>query len=379
MLVINRIVNWFFYSFKFLFSNRQPHALADYLFNNKGVGTLKKCTTLVFFKMILLLAMGTSLANAANEVYTLNGHSSTICSLDYRKDGEYIASSSGDNTIRLWDISTGTCVNTFNKDHEGAGSYSEWISSAAYSPDGRIIASASCHGVVQLWDASAGECVKEVRNRLHSAYSLCYSPSGQYIAVASIPYGPTMHVWDITTEGLRYMHYYKGVNSIHYSPDEKYIASGGSDNNIKLWDATTGECVKTLEEHTHPVSSISYNSDGSQIVSGSRDKTIKIWSTSTGNCLHTIKDGENRILSVECSPSDQFIASGGYDGVKIWDASTGSHITTLAGHSKYIPAVTYSPCGNLIASGSADTTIKIWRTATIPVKSARSRVANNEE
>ena len=67
------------------------------------------------------------------------------------------------------------------------------------------------------------------------------------------------------------------VNSVAYSTDGTKIISGSSDHTIKIWDANTGECLKTLEGHSSYVNSVAYSPDGTKIVSGSEDNTVKIW------------------------------------------------------------------------------------------------------
>ncbi|MBO5839244.1 MAG: hypothetical protein J6R06_06200, partial [Bacteroidales bacterium] len=89
---------------------------------------------------------------------------------------------------------------------------------------------------------------------------------------------------------------------------------------IKIWDANTGQCLKTLEGHSGWVLSVAYSPDSTKIISGfSVDETIKIWDANTGECLKT-----------------------------------------LEGHSDWVRSVAYSPDGTKIISGSGDTTIKIW-------------------
>jgi WD40 repeat protein len=46
---------------------------------------------------------------------------------------------------------------------------------------------------------------------------------------------------------------------------------------IKIWDANTGECLKTLDGHSGWVRSVAFSPDGTKIISGSFDDTIKIW------------------------------------------------------------------------------------------------------
>ena len=67
------------------------------------------------------------------------------------------------------------------------------------------------------------------------------------------------------------------VLSVAYSPDGTKIISGSGDETVKIWDANTGQCLKTLEGHSDDVESVAYSPDGTKIISGSLDNTIKIW------------------------------------------------------------------------------------------------------
>ncbi|MEH2189636.1 MAG: ribosome assembly protein 4, partial [Nostoc sp.] len=72
------------------------------------------------------------------------------------------------------------------------------------------------------------------------------------------------------------------VYSVGFSPDGKTLASGSSDNTIKLWDVSTGKAIKTLTGHSSRVYSVGFSPDGKTLASGSSDNTIKLWDVSTG-------------------------------------------------------------------------------------------------
>ncbi|RYH07702.1 WD40 repeat domain-containing protein, partial [archaeon] len=100
------------------------------------------------------------------------------------------------------------------------------------------------------------------------------------------------------------------VTSVCISPDGSRIVSGSWDKTIKIWDASSGECVQTLRGHDNRVTSVCISPDGSRIVSGSWDETIKIWDASSGECVQTLRGHDNRVTSVCISPDGSRIVSG---------------------------------------------------------------------
>ena len=150
------------------------------------------------------------------------------------------------------------------------------------------------------------------------------------------------------------------VQSVSFSPDGTTIASGGSDNTIRLWDAETGAPKRTLTGHTSWVDSVSFSPDSTTIASGSSDNTIRLWDAETGAPKHTLT-GTGGVQIVSFSPDGTTIASGSrQDTVRLWDAETGAPKRTLTGHTGWVDSVSFSPDGTTIASGSRDKTIRLW-------------------
>jgi WD40 repeat protein len=155
------------------------------------------------------------------------------------------------------------------------------------------------------------------------------------------------------------------VNSVAFSPDGTTALSASADGTLKIWDLTTGQCLKTIEGHDSGINSVAYNHDGRTVLSGSWDNTLKLWDISTGQCLKTLLGHDYGVISVAFSPDGKAALSGSADNtLKLWDIATGKCIKTFTGHTAYVTSVAFSPDGKTVLSGSGDKTLKLWDIAT---------------
>jgi len=123
------------------------------------------------------------------------------------------------------------------------------------------------------------------------------------------------------------------INDIAYSPDEDLIAVGTSIG-LELHKAETLELIGFLVGHTGSVLSVAFSPDGETLASGSSDNTIKLWDVSSGVLLRTLTGHTGNVLSVAFSPDGKTLASGSSDDtIKLWDESRGALIRTLTGHT----------------------------------------------
>ena len=118
------------------------------------------------------------------------------------------------------------------------------------------------------------------------------------------------------------------AHKLKLNPQKPQIAIA-QENNIVVYNTTTGEILNTLEGHLDLVNEIEWNNRGTQLASSSNDRTIKIWDTDTGTCLKTLTEHTSKIYNVCWNPQGTKLALTTRDGkIKIWDLITGSSIET---------------------------------------------------
>uniref|UniRef100_A0AAR2IUW5 Notchless protein homolog 1 n=1 Tax=Pygocentrus nattereri TaxID=42514 RepID=A0AAR2IUW5_PYGNA len=293
---------------------------------------------------------------------SLQGHTEAVISVAFSPTGKYLASGSGDTTVRFWDLTTET-------PHHTARGHTNWVLSIAWSPDGKKLASGCKNSQILLWDPVTGQqIVKSLTGHTKWITWLCWEP-------------------------------------LHLNPECRYLASSSKDCSIRIWDTVLGRCDKILTGHTQSVTCVKWGGDG-LLYTSSQDRTIKVWrakdvrqkgsslcgSKSAKSNIYFYGEGAERLVSgsddftlflwnpaeekkpvarltghqalvneVLFSPDTRLVASASFDkSIKIWDGKTGKYLTSLRGHVGAVYQVAWSADSRLLVSGSSDSTLKVW-------------------
>ncbi|CCA75279.1 related to WD40-repeat protein (notchless protein) [Serendipita indica DSM 11827] len=291
---------------------------------------------------------------------TLRGFKYSVAALAFSPDGSHIASDTGGNAIRLWDIESGQPLGEPLQGHKGP------ISAVTFSPDGSRIGSASDDQTIRLWDAFSGQPLgRPLRGHKRWVNDLAFSPDGSRMVSASGDM--TIRLWDADTGqpiGKPLEGHKDSVSAVEFSPDGSIIISGSWDKTIRLWDAATGQPLgEPIRGHEERINDVAISPDASKIVSGSDDKTIRLWDAETGQPLGEPLLGHNGVVTaVAFSPDGlRIVSASSGSTLELWDVGTSQQLgEPLRGHDSWINAVAFSPDGTRIVSASDDETIRLW-------------------
>lgn len=157
---------------------------------------------------------------------------------------------------------------------------------------------------------------------------------------------------------LMYKGHTNAVYAVKWSPNGRYLASGGNDGSVQVWDAFNGTCLCTYQEPSSNVQAIAWSPDSTYLVSGYDNKTLHIWDALQGTLILKYQGHTDEISSVSWSKSHpHLIASGSYgydETVQVWDARNG--VMLFQQTLPYdIEDVAWSPDGSMVACAGLNT------------------------
>ncbi len=191
--------------------------------------------------------------------------------------------------------------------------------------------------------------------------SCAFSSDDRHVISASSD--KTLRLWDAQSgEFLRsFTGHTSFVTSCAFSSDDRYVISTSDDETLRLWDAQSGECLRTFNGHTNMVLSCAFSSDDRQVISASDDGTLRLWDALSGECLRTLNGHTSGVTSCAFSSDDRDVISASDDGtLRLWDSQSGECLRTFNGHTSGVTSCAISSDDRHVISASYDNTMRLW-------------------
>ncbi len=162
--------------------------------------------------------------------------------------------------------------------------------------------------------------------------------------------------------GTRKFRHGSRITCAAFSPDDRFLAAGGGNDPVRLWDVATGNEVRQIPAKW--VNAMLFSPRGTFLVTANTFNSIALWDTTTGRQLVELKGHETAIHTMILSPDATMMATGDRAGtIIIWELFlTARELTRLEGHSGEINALAFSPDSSKLVSASNDGTIRHWDT-----------------
>lgn len=148
------------------------------------------------------------------------------------------------------------------------------------------------------------------------------------------------------------------VNGVTYSLNGALLASGSEDGKVILWNAASGEIIRTLEAHSASVNAVAFSPDNTQLATGSADKTVALWKVETGEKLFTLEQHTKAINCLAFSPDGSVVVAAAQDNsLSVWNTQTGEQVDFMAASISQnletgFTSLVFSSDGRLLYSGS---------------------------
>ena len=199
--------------------------------------------------------------------------------------------------------------------------HSHGITAVAWEPGGRRLATGSIDQSVKIWDATTGRDELTLRGHVESVTSLAWTPDGRLASGGS---NGSVRIWSSIRdqESSVLPGHTPRATSVAWSPDGRRLASGGDDGVIRVRDHAAGREVLTLEAHEGPVwtqygliRALAWSPDGRRLASGALDGTARVWEADSGREVFAFPADHGPVWSLAWSPDGTHLAAGSKDGI----------------------------------------------------------------
>ncbi|XP_014211311.1 fizzy-related protein homolog [Copidosoma floridanum] len=239
------------------------------------------------------------------------------------------------------------------------------VTSVAWNERGNLVAVGTHSGYIQIWDVAMNKQVNKLQG--HNARVGALAWNGEILSSGSRD--RLILQRDVRTPSLvgerKLGAHRQEVCGLKWSPDKQYLASGGNDNRLYVWNLHSLSPIQTYTEHLAAVKAIAWSPHHHGLLAsggGTADRCIRFWNTLTGQPMQCVDTGSQVCNLAWSKHSSELVSTHGYsqNQILVWKYPSLTQVAKLTGHSYRVLYLAMSPDGEAIVTGAGDETLRFW-------------------
>lgn len=294
-------------------------------------------------------------------------HDVTPNCIAFSRSGKYVAAGGLFGHVEVWETDSGRQVCAFRA---YSSALARCINTIAWSPDDQYLVTtvgsqfAPSFQKVNVWNVSdaiegdpwrshnskrAYDRVVNGLSDMHSVTAANFSPDGDLLVTACaydariwrVESRDVLRVFAVNTSVPNQ----EAISDVTFSPDGRYILTGGYDGIARLWECASGKEIRSFVGHARAISAVAFSADGSFVMTGSFDETARVWQTDSGEQIQCLECKNGPIGAIALSADERYVLTGSRTA-DLWDLQKGSVVRRLGGQARAGHcAVALSPTG----------------------------------